>query len=137
MQANATNTADFESPLSPTQERAIIALLSQPTMKKAASVIGIDETTLWRWLQDKEFHSAYMRSRRETVSRAIARLQQCTTEAVNTLREVMKDKTAKGSERVSAAKAILDYSMKAVELEDLAGRVAELEATLKPQEGAK
>jgi hypothetical protein len=49
----------------------------------------------------------------------------------------MRDKTAKGSERVSAAKAIIEYSIKALEIEDLAQRVEELEsvmaATAKPQ----
>jgi hypothetical protein len=137
MQENATLQAESGHDLSATQERAILALLSQPTTRKAASEVGIDEATLWRWLQDKEFHSAYMKARRETVSRSIARLQQCTTEAVNTLRAVMRDKEAPAGARVMAAKATLDYAMKAVEIEDLAERVAELEATLKQQEGAK
>jgi hypothetical protein len=35
------------------------------------------------------------------------------------------------------AKTTLDYAMKAIELEDLAERVAELEPTLKPGEVAK
>ena len=137
MQENATLQVEIGQDLSATQERAILALLSQPTTRKAASAVGIDEATLWRWLQDKEFHAAYMKARRETVSRSIARLQQCTTEAVNTLRSVMKDQTAPASARVMAAKTTLDYAMKAVELEDLAERVAELEATLKQEEGAE
>jgi Helix-turn-helix of insertion element transposase len=139
MQENATLQAELGEGLSATQERAILALLSQPTTRKAASTVGVDEATLWRWLQDKEFHSSYMKARRETVSRSIARLQQCTTEAVNTLRSVMSDKESPASARVMAAKATLDYALKAVELEDLAGRVADLEATLnqKSEESTK
>jgi hypothetical protein len=137
MQSNATFQSDFDSKLTPIQERAIVALLANSTIKRAAKSIGVDETTLWRWLQDKDFHTAYRTARRESVSQAIARLQQVSTEAVNTLREVMRDKTAKGSERVSAAKAIIEFSIKAVEIEDLAQRVEELEsvmaATVKPQ----
>jgi hypothetical protein len=137
MQDNATLSADFDGKLTPVQERAIVALLSHATTRTAAKAVGVDEATLWRWLQDKDFHAAYMTARRETVQHALARLQQVSTEAVNTLREVMKDKTAKGSERVSAAKAIIEYSIKAVEIEDLAQRVKELEsvmaATAKPQ----
>src|ERR1051325_3186202 len=109
MQDNATLSADFDGKLTPIQERAIVSLLSHATMRTAAKAVGVDEATLWRWLQDKAFHAAYMTARRETVQHALARLQQASTEAVNTLREVMKDKTAKGR-RVSAAKAIIEYS---------------------------
>jgi hypothetical protein len=137
MQDNATLSADFDGKLTPIQERAIVALLSHANTRTAAKAVGVDEATLWRWLQDKDFHAAYMTARRETVQHALARLQQVSTEAVNTLREVMRDKTAKGSERVTAAKAIIEYSIKAVEIEDLAHRVDELEsvmaATAKPQ----
>ena len=130
MQDNATLSADFDGKLTPIQERAVVSLLSHATMRTAAKAVGVDEATLWRWLQDKDFHAAYMTARRETVKHAIARLQQISSEAVNILREVMKDKTAKGSERVSAAKAIIEYSMKAVEIEDLAQRVEELESVM-------
>jgi lambda repressor-like predicted transcriptional regulator len=137
MQDNATLSADFDGKLTPVQERAIVALLSHANTRMAAKAVRVDEATLWRWLQDKDFHAAYMTARRETVQHALARLQQVSTQAVNTLREVMRDKTAKGSERVSAAKAIIEYSIKAVEIEDLAQRVEELEsvmaATAKPQ----
>ena len=130
MQPNATNLADFEGKLTPVQERAIVALLSHSTIKSAAKAIGIDDATLWRWLQDKEFHTAYMSFRRESVRQSIARLQQFSTEAVSTLRTIMKDKTAPASARVVAAKSIIDYSLKAVELEDLADRVAQLESAM-------
>jgi hypothetical protein len=134
MQDNAILSADFDGKLTPIQERAVIALLSHANIRTAAKSVGVDEATLWRWLQDKDFHAAYMIARRETVQHALARLQQISTEAVNTLREVMRDKTAKGSERVSAAKAIIEYSIKAVEIEDLASRVAELESILPAQQ---
>jgi hypothetical protein len=137
MQSNATFQSDFDSKLTPIQERAIVALLANSTIKRAAKSIGVDETTLWRWLQDKDFHAAYRTARRESVSQAMARLQQASSEAVNTLREIVKDKGQPAPARVSAAKAILEFSIKAVEIEDLAQRVEELEsvmaATAKPQ----
>jgi hypothetical protein len=85
---------------------------------------------LWRWLQQPEFRKSYMEARRLAVQRAIARTQAATSEAVETLREVMNDQTAKGSERIAAAKAILDYAMKGIELEDHEQRLSELEAKL-------
>jgi len=131
MQENATLLAEIPSRLTPIQERAIVALLSNANTRIAAKAVGVDEATLWRWLQDKEFHAAYMTIRRESVSLSIARLQQSTMEAVNTLKAIAKDKKAPASSRVMAAKAIIEYSIKAVEIEDLAVRLAEVEATLK------
>jgi hypothetical protein len=130
MQDNAIQQADFTGRLTAPQERAIVALLSHSTIRTAAKAVGIDETTLWRWLQDKEFHAAYMNLRRECVRQSIARLQQASSEAVSTLRTIMKDKEAPASARVVAAKSIIDYSLKAVELEDLAERVAQLESAM-------
>ena len=130
MQDNATLLADFDGKLTPIQERAIVALLSHSTIRTAAKAVAVDEATLWRWLQDKEFHAAYMNLRRECVRQSIARLQQFSTEAVSTLRTIMKDKDAPASARVVAAKSIIDYSLKAVELEDLAERVAQLESAM-------
>jgi hypothetical protein len=76
-------------------------------------------------------------SQQETVQHAPARLQQASTEAVNTSREIVKDKKQPAPARVSAAKAILEFSMKAVELEGMADRVAQLEAILAAQPGKK
>jgi len=122
MQDNATLSAEFDGKLTPVQERAIVALLSHANTRTAAKSVGVDEATLWRWLQDKDFYKRYIDLRRECVSHSIARLQQASTEAVNTLREIVKDKKQPPPSRVSAAKAIIEYSIKAVELEDMADR---------------
>ena len=119
-----------ETCLTAKQEAAILALLSQRTTRAAAKSAGINEATLWRWLQEPEFQAAYTKARRETVKHAIARLQQNASKAVDTLKEVMSDKKAVAFARVSAAKAVLDYSLKAVELEDLAERIEALESKM-------
>lgn len=132
MQGNASSKVggSTESGLTPKQNAAIVALLSQKTMKAAARSAGVNEVTLWRWLQEPEFQAAYTKARRETVKQAIARLQQSAAQAVDTLKEVMTSKKALDFARVSAAKAILDYSLKAVELEDLAERIDALESKM-------
>src|SRR2546423_9657819 len=135
MKANAS-LAPAENPISITsnrQEKAIIALLNEPTMKEAAEAAGVSEVTLWRWLQTAGFRAAYIEARRLVVQQAIARTQAATSEAVSTLREVMNDQSAKGSERIAAAKAILDYAMKGIELEDHEQRLMELEGKLAGQ----
>ena len=48
--------------LSLDQQKAIIALLREPTVAKAAEAVGIDESTLYRWMKEpgfgKEFRDA-------------------------------------------------------------------------------
>jgi uncharacterized protein YggE len=112
------------------QEKAIVSLLNEATTKRAAKAAGVSEVTLWRWLQDKSFRAFYMEARRLAVQRAIARTQTATSEAVETLREVMKTAVANPSARVAAAKAIFDFAMKRIELEDHERRLAEIEEAL-------
>ena len=109
------------------REVAISFLLTAPTMAEAATHAGISEPTLWRWLQLEDFEAAYRQARREAVSQAIAHLQRVSGEAVTTLRDIMADAEAPSSARVTAARAVLEPAVKAVELEDLEARIATLE----------
>jgi hypothetical protein len=122
--------------LSRKEEAAISALLTQGTLAEAASLAGIGEATLRRWLQHEDFQAAYRRARRETVSQAVAHLQRVSGEAVETLRTIMQDDQKPSSARVTAARVILELSIKAVELEDLEVRIAALEALSAAKGGA-
>ena len=113
------------------QEQAIAALLAHPTLEAAASVVGVNAVTLTRWLQRRTFNDAYRQARRESVSHAIASVQAATSEAVDTLRAVMRDAEAPAGSRVSAAKAVLDTAIRGIELEDISERLAELEEAVK------
>jgi hypothetical protein len=119
--------SDSDSGLSRKQERAISALLYEKTTKEAAEISGVTETTLWRWLKDDAFNKAYVEARRLATSQAIAQIQQAGGDAVKTLCTVMNDTQAPASSRVTAAKTVLELGIKAVELEDMAQRLSELE----------
>ncbi len=112
------------------REIFIAYLLTEPNIREAAKKAGIGENTGWRWLQDPEFQKEYKEARREAVSQAIAQLQQATTQAVDTLKEVMADTEATPASRVTAAKTTLEMSLKAVEIEDLAQRIEALEQSI-------
>jgi hypothetical protein len=101
-----------------------------PTTKAAAVSIGVAEPTLWRWQQDDAFQSAYRRARRLVVSQAIARIQKASLSAVEALVEIANDKTIQKAARISAAKAIIDYSLRGIEIEDQEERISKLEAML-------
>ena len=115
------------------KDAAILALVTEPTIADAAKKAGISHATLHRWLQIKDFKDAYREAKREVVSAAIARLQRTATEAVDALRDVMNDAESPANARVSAARAILELAIKAIELEDLEARVEQLEALLQKE----
>src|SRR5262245_47727551 len=112
------------------EEQAIAALLSEPTLPTAAGAAGVGERTLRRWLQQPEFAGAYRDARRAALDAATARLQWAGAEAVETLREVAADKSAKASARVAAARAILEIAFRAQEAVELAERFEQIEAAL-------
>ena len=124
---------DTARTLTPKQEKAISALLSQPTIEAAAASLRINPATVHRWLQEPAFADAYRSARRDAVGQAVTRLQQVSGGAVAVLVQVMADKSTPAGTRVNAAKTVLEFSFRAVELEDLAERIAALEQ----QMGAK
>src|SRR5688572_1397483 len=97
--------ADLEA----NQERAIIALLNEPTIQKAAEAAGVGERTLYRWLEDPTFARVHRKTRREAFSHAIALTSRYAPHAVNTLVKVMSDSTASHNARVGAATALLRF----------------------------
>lgn len=121
---------DLNENLDATQERALAALLSSPTVAAAAKKAKLSEATVFRYLADPAFKAAYRRARAEVVDHAVSQLQRDCAEASRTLVEVCKDRKAPASARVAAAKAILDGAVKAVELQDMAERIEALEAQL-------
>ena len=112
------------------KEQAISALLSQPTIKAAAEVVGIGEKTLWRWLQNQDFQETYMEARRQVVQQVISKVQQSMGKALDTLLEVMEDPDSPASSKVQAARSIIDFGLKGLELEDFDLRLSRLEEHL-------
>ncbi len=113
--------------LSSKQEQAIIALLNEHTIGKAAKVAGVNERTLYRWMRQPDFSSAFRQARRDAFSQAIALTQRYAPLAVNCLAKIMADPDAPASSKVAAATALLRFGKEGIELEDLAARVEALE----------
>ena len=112
------------------KEQAISALMSCSTIEAAADQVGVDKSTLYRWMDRDDFQREYKRARREALTRSIARLQKASTEAVQTLQEVMNDTDAKDSTRVRAAEKVMKFAIEAAEIEDMQERLDALEDVL-------
>ena len=109
------------------KEEAIVALLTQRNIDEAAKSIGVAPNTLLRWMKEPEFDAAYREARRAAFRQSVARLQQASGAAVTTLLKLMVDPATPPSTKARAADGVLDHSAKAIELEDIEARVAELE----------
>lgn len=112
-------------------EKLLASLLTAPTIQIAAKLAGVSESTAIRTLKESEFQAAYREARREVVSHSITTLQAACSNAVATLVSVCDDPDAPASSRVSAAKSILEMSLRSVEIDDLGVRVQALEELLK------
>lgn len=119
------------------QDLAIAALLHSESIRDAAKEAGIAEATLHRYLKDESFKAEYQAAKREVINHAICRLQQSAGKAVKALVEISGDEKAPASARVSAARTILEISMKAIEFEDLEKRIAALEKIITGQREKK
>jgi len=119
--------AGFGGKLTAKQEEAIIALLTNRTTEDAARAINLGVRTLYRWLKDPDFKAGFRAARRNVFSQSVARLQQMCSAAVSTLGKVMVDPDTPAATKVRAADSILNHSAKAIEIEDIEARVAELE----------
>jgi hypothetical protein len=115
------------------QEETIAALLTQRNLDEAAKAAGISMRTLMRWLKLPEFQAAYREARRTAYSQAVAKLQQGATAAATTLLKVMLDQRTPASVKVRAAECVMNHSSKAIEIEDVEFRVAELERAAEAQ----
>ena len=123
-------TADARSRLKnqpPARGRHCRALLACDTLEEAATAAGVHITTLYRWLKHEPFQAAHREARRQVVQQAITHMQRVCRKAVTTLVAVMEDDEASAAAKVAAARAVLELSLKAVEVEDLEQRLIALE----------
>jgi len=87
----------------------------------------VTRNTLYRWLKDDFFIHELNQSKRQLVQYSILKLQQAAKDAVKTLNDICKDKKASPAARVSAAREILNNTLKSIELEDIEERIKSLE----------
>ena len=94
--------------MTPKKQKALIALLTQPTKEKAAAAAGITSKTLRGYLDDPAFQAEYRKAFAELVEDATRKVQQTLDPAVAVLREIMEDGGENGQVRVSAARSVLE-----------------------------
>jgi len=109
------------------QSRAIIVLLREPMLTRAAETLGVNERTLRRWLGEPRFKRAYYAARREAYDHAVGLLQRYAPMAVNILAKVMTEDRTPPAAKIAAAVGMLKFGREGIELDDMAQRIDLLE----------
>lgn len=118
------------------QEQALAALLSNPTVRDAAKAARLSEATIYRYMREKLFAERLKEARRGLVEQLTTRLQAKADASAKVLSDIAEDNSKPASVRVAAARAVIDYTLKAFELGDLNERLNVLEQAQKAQKGA-
>jgi hypothetical protein len=118
------------------QQKAIEALLSEPSIRQAAVLAGLGEKTIRRWLRCPEFSRAYQEARQQVFADALSDLRAATRDSVDALRKAVREET--GALRVKAATTVLELSIRSAETLDFENRLKRLESlSSRPTEPAE
>jgi len=90
------------------QDEAILALLQNSTLEKAAEAAKVHPATLRRWWKDADFRSKYEEAAKGYHAHAIGRMQSNSQAAVATVMRLMANQATSDSVRLQAAKYLLD-----------------------------
>jgi hypothetical protein len=113
------------------QEAAVRELVVQPTVRKAAEAARVSEANLRRWLSGHAaFQRRYRAACRELIEGSARYLHAATGSAASKLWQVAQNEKHSAAARVSAARAIIQLSMRATDMLDVLPRLEGVEAEL-------
>ncbi len=113
--------------MTPNKEKLLAALLTSRSKKEAAAAAGIAERTMRTYFEDPEFCQRYREAFAGVIEDATRQAQALLMPALSTLQTVMEDEEIPAQARITAAKSIIDYSLKLTEQADVLEQLRELE----------
>ena len=113
--------------MTPNKEKLLAALLTSRTKKEAAAAAGISDRTMRSYFEDKEFCQRYCEAFAGVIEDATRQAQALLMPALSTLQTVMEDEEIPAQARITAARSIIDYSLKLTEQADILEQLRELE----------
>ena len=125
----AQNGPKIKNPdLSLRQQSALPILAAAPSITEAARLSRVGRRTLHRWLQDPEFRAQLAQLQRQSAELAKGHLQGLTLQAVLHLSDFLENPNPEI--RLRAIRAILSYSIKLNDIQELHQEVQALETSL-------
>ena len=125
---------DRNDGLTPSQERAIKALLDSRSIAAAARQADVGESSLRRWLrEDDNFQNKLRRIREQSLSHAALQLQEGVSKAVGILYDLIERDKRIEPGRASLIRAAVDFGFRSSVYSDVIERLKTVE---KNQSGA-
>lgn len=131
---NETERSQSSETLTRRQRAVLPYLITTPSLEEGCRKARVSKTTVYVWLKEPGFQTELKRLRQALVDEAFDRLKAGLIQAVDKLLELLHAEGQVGIQ-LRAAQALLDHGVKAVELQDLAQRVEELERAVSNQGG--
>ena len=101
------------------QQKALAALLTQPTREEAAAKAGITSKTLREYLKDPEFAAEYKRAAASLVDEAARVARVTMSPALVVLNEIARDPDETSTARIQACRSLLEFGLRIVEINDI------------------
>ena len=119
---------DRNDGLTPSQERAIQALLTSRSIAAAARKADVGESSLRRWLrEDDNFQDKLRRLREQSLSHAALQLQEGVSKAVGILYDLIEREKRVEPGRASLIRTALDYGFRSSIYSDVIERLKTVE----------
>ncbi len=96
-------------------EQIIAALITNGTLRAAASAVGISERALYDRMNNGEFQARYRAAKADVLREAVKTLNGQLKAAISTVTEIMMDKEANPAIRLQSAQTILNHAGKFIE----------------------
>lgn len=122
-----------KSGLSKRQEIVLLGLLENPSISHVSKATGTSRNTIYKYLDNANFHREYRKRRRENFSQSIALLNRASSIAIQKLIEMILSPTTVDSARISAIRAVLQYNESGLDNEVTSYDANELAAELAAQ----
>lgn len=119
-----------EPDLTPTQAIVVAELVAGKTQVEAAAAARVTDRTVRLWLKQPAFARAVRERRSELWTQCTNGMHSSAAGALEVLKRASVNPQAREWERVAAAKALVEFTRKAAETEDLRARIQELEERL-------
>lgn len=93
-------------------EEIIAALIVSRTTAEAAEKVGISRRTLYERMTDNDFREEYAEAKNDILRQAVLQFNSMITEAIDTLADIMEDKSVNAAVRLQAAQFLINNACK-------------------------
>ena len=133
-----SNNRSRRDGVTPSQHRALVALVGARSIVAAARTAGVGESSIRRWLrEDERFQTKLRQLREEALSHASLRLQQGASRAVEVMLKLIESEDRIEVGRASLVRTAIDLAFRSGAYSDLADRLAVLEENAPDREDGR